>query len=206
MSMHIDGLPPEMAAMGDMDIVNTIKGDKMRSESTGMMGSRVVVIDGDVVTSLSDMMGNKTGYVTNRSEMEEADKAKPTAKPKIEYTTEKKTIAGYECTKAIVTTVRERGEVKTIVWYTDKFNFKNSKLIGNQGNKGALDLSDLKGYPLSMEMTEVMNGQPVTIVMTTISVSNAPVADSVFKLNTEGYKMMTYKEISNMHRMGGGPR
>lgn len=202
MSMHIEGLPPEMAAMGDMEIINYSKGDKLKSENSSMMGSSVSVMIGDKITVLNDMMGNKMGYVSTRQEMESTDKNKST-NTKIEYINEKKTIAGYECSKAILTYMEDKKEMKVVIWYTDKLDYKNNAKMKNQGRKG-FDISELKGFPLSMEFARDMNGQSVTMIMTTTSVSTESIADSVFEVSTEGYKMMTYQEMMSKQKMGMG--
>jgi general stress protein 26 len=203
MAMRMEGLPPEMAAMGEMEITNYIKGDKLKSETLGMMGGRTLLIDGEKMTSLNDRMGNKTGYTATRAELEEADKIKNNPKPKLNYTSEKKTIAGYECTKVVVTTLREKEEMTSILWVTDKLNIKNNSLMRAQGGKDGLDLSELKGYPLAMEMNQSMNGQNLQMIMTATSVSAGPIDDAIFQLSTEGYRMMTYKEMMSRQSQTG---
>lgn len=203
MAMRMEGLPPEMAAMGEMEITNYIKGDKLKSETLGMMGGRTLLIDGEKMTSLNDRMGNKTGYTATRAELEEADKIKNNPKPKLNYTSEKKTIAGYECTKVVVTTLREKEEMTSILWVTDKLNIKNNSLMRAQGGKDGLDLSELKGYPLAMEMNQSMNGQNLQMIMTATSVTAGPIDDAIFQLSTEGYRMMTYKEMMSRQSQTG---
>ena len=168
-----------------------------------MMGGRTLLIDGEKMTSLNDRMGNKTGYTATRAELEEADKIKNNPKPKLNYTSEKKTIAGYECTKVVVTTLREKEEMTSILWVTDKLNIKNNSLMRAQGGKDGLDLSELKGYPLAMEMNQSMNGQNLQMIMTATSVSAGPIDDAIFQLSTEGYRMMTYKEMMSRQSQTG---
>ncbi len=102
--MKIEGLPAEYAAMGDQETTTYIKGEKNKTEVVGMMGSQTMLFDGKTHTILMDQMGNKSGYTATKEEMDETkDKSAP--KPKVEYTSEKKMIAGFECTKAIVTSI-----------------------------------------------------------------------------------------------------
>jgi hypothetical protein len=205
MKMHLDGLPPEAAAFSDMDIVNYIKGNKLKSERTGMMGSSITLIDGEKLTSLNDQMGNKFGYTATKTEIEEQAKADKSEKPKIEYINEKKTIAGYECSKAIITSVdKDKKENKATVWYTDKIAFKNGGMGRAQGRQG-MDLSDLKGYPLAMEMSDSSSGQEMKFTMTATEISTTPVDESVFTISTDGYKMMTYKEMLERQKNARGP-
>jgi hypothetical protein len=201
MSFKIEGLPEEYAGMAENDIVTYMKGDKSKTEVTSMMMSQIIVNDGEVSTTLMEQMGNKTGWTMTKAEMEAEEKeanAKKT-KPTIEYTTEKKTIAGYECTKAIVTSVsgKEKKEVKTIVWYTEKL--KQPSTAKSKGKRGGMmggpDLTELKGFPMQTEMTANNQGMDMKMISTVTEVSTAAIDDAVFKVSTDGYKMMTYKEL-----------
>ena len=201
MTMKIEGLPAEYAAMGEQETVTYLKGEKSKVEVTGMMGSQIALFDGKTHIFLSDAMGNKSGYTATKEEMDAADKSSNESKPKIEYTTEKKMIAGYECTKAIVTSVdKDKKEDKIIVWVTDKIK---SDIAKRKGSKNMMNLGDIKGYPLEMEMKKNQGGMDMKIMMTATEVSTAPIPDSVFNVSTEGYKMSSYKEaMEKMKNMG----
>lgn len=203
MNMKMEGLPAEYAAYGEQEIVTYLKGDKSKTEMTSMMGSNTVFYDGQKMTSLIDAMGNKTGFTATKEELEATEKENKTEKPQIEYTAEKKQIAGYECTKAIVTSVgKDKKENKTIVWFTDKIK---SNKAHSKGNTGRIDLGDLKGHPLAMEMSTNQNGMDMKIFMTTTEVLTTPIDESTFAANTEGYKMMSYKEMLEKQKaMQGG--
>jgi hypothetical protein len=157
----------------------------------------VSVFDGSVLTSITEQMGNKTGFRATKDELDAAEKNdKPGAKPKIEYTKDVKTIAGYECTKAIVTSVgKDKKENKMNVWITEKIkaNQTNGKKSGGRGMM--MDLGDLKGYPLEMEMSQSQQGMDMKILISASEVSTTPLEDAVFTVSTDGYKMMTYKEM-----------
>jgi hypothetical protein len=200
MNVKMEGLPPEYAAMGEQEIVTYLKGDKSKTEMTSMMGSNTVFFDGKVLTSLSDQMGNKTGFTATKEELEAMDKDKPKTKPAIQYTDEKKLIAGYECKKAVVTTVdADKKENKTTVWYTDKIKHDQSMASKARG-RNSLDLSELKGYPLGMEMAMNNQGMEIKLNMMATEVTEGPLAESMFTPSTEGYKMMTYKEAQEMQK------
>lgn len=205
MNMKIEGLPPEMAGFGDQETVTYIKGDKTKTEISSMMGTQTMLFDGKTHYFLSDAMGTKTGYSATAEEMEAASKKdKPEAKPKIEYTAEKKTIAGYECTKAIVTSEgKDKKENKIIVWVTDKI--KSDLAKSKKGDRGMMDLGDIKGYPLEMEMKQSQQGMDMKIVISATDVNTNAVDDGVFAVNTEGYKMSSYKDYAEkMKAMKGG--
>jgi len=201
MNVKVEGLPPEYASFGEQEMVTYVKGDKTRTEMTSMMGSNISVFDGKTLTSLNEAMGNKSGFTASKAELDankEKDSKEP--KPKVEYTTEKKTIAGYECTKAIVTSItKDKKEKKTIVYVTEKIKMPETKAGG--GRKGMMaDFGDLKGYPLEIEMNESNQGMDMKILVTTTEVSTANIEDSMFSVSTDGYKMMTYSEFKEQQK------
>jgi hypothetical protein len=71
--------------------------------------------------------------------------------------------------------------------------------MGKAQSRGP-DLSELKGYPLAMEMTDNSQGQEMKIVMTATEVLKIPLDDAIFVPNTDGYKMMTYKEMLDQQK------
>lgn len=205
MNVKAEGLPPEYAGYAEQDITNYIKGDKLRTEQNGMMGSRISVYDGKKMVTTMEMMGNKIGFTATKEELEAGGKNEKTEKPKIEYTNEKKMIAGYECTKVIMTMVdKDKKENKTTMWVTDKIKYSHPEARKASG-RDMMDMSELKGYPLGMEMNQSSNGMDIKIIMTTSEIQTTPIEESMFKLNTDGYTMMTYKEMMDKQKaMGGG--
>ena len=193
MNLKIEGLPPEYAGFGEQEMVNYFKGEKYKSEMSSMMGSSTTSFDGKKITQISEAMGEKTGFTATKEEMEEANKSeKAETKPKIEYTSEKKTIAGYECTKAIVTTTdKEKKENKVNVWVTDKIKTPEKKI---KSRSMGPDFGDLKGYPLEIEMKQKQGEMDMKIMITCSSVSTGALEDGLFDLKTDGYKMVSYKE------------
>ncbi|HOZ88103.1 MAG TPA: hypothetical protein PL029_10105 [Bacteroidia bacterium] len=200
MNMKIEGLPAEYAAYGEQETVTYIKGEKNKLEVTSMMGSHTTSFDGKMYTVLIDQMGNKMGYTATKEEMD-ASNNKSEAKPKIEYTSEKKTIAGFECTKAIVTSVdKDKKEDQVTVWVTDKI-----KSDAKKRGRGVVNLGDLKGYPLEMQMKKMEQGAEMKITIAATEISTEPVPDATFVLSTEGYQMSSYKEaMEKAKAMGGG--
>lgn len=195
MIQKIDGLPPEYAAMGESEIVSYHKGEKSKREEINMMGSVVTYNDGNITVVLTEQMGEKTGWTATKEELQAANaKEKDIKKPKIEYLTDKKTIAGYECTKAIITVIdKDKKEQKVIVWFTEKLKNNTSKVKARRGP--SLNFDDLKGRPLEIEAAGNENGMDLKALITATEVSTAKIDDSVFKIDSTGYKMMTYKEV-----------
>jgi hypothetical protein len=203
MSVKVEGLPEEYAGMAENDIITYMKGEKSKTELTSMMMTQVSLNDGEKTTTLMEQMGNKTGWVVTKTEAE-ADEKKAAnkrgeTKPVIEYVDDKKTIAGYECSKAIVTTTnKEKKEQKTIVWYTEKI--KQPSSTGNKsgrrgGMMGGADLSAIKGFPMQTEMSMNNQGMEMKVISTVTEVSTAAIDDKIFTIDTEGYKIMSYKEL-----------
>lgn len=192
--MKIEGLPPEQAAMiGDMETKVTFKNGKSLSEMTSMMFTNQTLADDKGMLLLMEQMGNKIAVKQTKEEMEKEEakqKDKP-ADPKIEYTTETKMIAGYECKKAIVTLIgKDKKEDKMEVWYCDKFENTNKEGKG----RGQGFMKGLKGMPF-----EYAGGQgAMKFKLVAKEVSVEPVADSKFELSTDGYKLMTMEELKAM--------
>lgn len=194
-SLKVEGLPAEYAAYGEQDFVTWVKGNRSKTEMSSMMGTNITYFDGTTLTSLNDMMGNKTGYTATNAELEAADKGdKDKPKPKVEYTTEKKNIAGYECTKAIITSLtKEKKESIVYVWVTDKLKPAS---MPKKSRRGEFDFGDLKGVPMALEASADNNGQPIKIIMTTTEVNTAAFDEAVLKPDTKDYKMMSYTEFA----------
>jgi hypothetical protein len=198
MNMKIEGLPPEYAGFGEQEMVSYTKGDKYKQEMTSMMGSNTTAFDGKKLVSISEQMGEKSGFYATKEELDAANKEKKDEnKPKVEYTTDKKMIAGYECTKAILTYTskdkKEKGE-KVTVWSTEKLKRPEHGAKAGGRNRMGMDFGDLKGYPLEIEMNQSANGQDMKIMISATEVSTTNIDDSAFTVNTDGYKMITYKE------------
>lgn len=190
--MKIEGLPPEQAAMmGDMETKVTFKNGKSLTELSSMMFTQQALVDESGLVMLMEQMGNKIAIKQTKEELEkEAAKAK-TADPKIEYINETKTIAGYECKKAIITIVdKDKKEIKTELWYSDKFDNPNKDGRG----RGQNFMKGLKGVPL--EYSSSMGTMKVKMVAREVSTDQ--VADSKFVLSTDGYKVLSMDELKAM--------
>ena len=194
-AMTIEGLPPEQAAMiGDMESKVTFKNGKSLNEISSMMFTNQVLVDEKgTMLMLMEQMGNKIAVKQTKEEMEKEEakqKDKPTD-PKMEYTNETKTIAGYECKKAIVTiTNKDKKEEKMDVWYCDKFANSNKEGKG----RGQGFMKGLNGMPFEYSGSQ----GAMKFKMMAKEVSIDPVSDSKFELSTDGYKMMTMDELKTM--------
>ncbi len=192
--MKMEGLPPEQAAMmGDMELKSTFKNGKALTEMSSMMFTNQTAIDENGMIMLMEQMGNKIAIKQTKEEMDKAEaktKDKP-VDPKFEYTTETKTIAGYECKKVNVTTVsKDKKEEKTEMWVCDKFENPNKAGKG----RGQNIMKGLNGVPLEYNGAQ----GPMKFKMVAKEVSIDPVSDSKFVLSTDGYKLMTMDELKAM--------
>lgn len=198
-SVKIEGLPAEYSAFGESDKVTYIKDNKSKVETSNMMGSTIEVFDGNKMTVLMEQMGDKSGWSATKEEMEKAkeEPKKDAVKPKVETTTEKKAIAGYDCVKSIVTvTDKDKKQMKINIWHTDKIK---KPVTGSSKKKGGMsggnfDFAEITGYPMSVDFETENQGMKIKYVETVNEVSTEKLDDAVFKADTEGYKMMTYAE------------
>lgn len=195
-SVNFEGMPPEQAGMMKGTEMKTFfKENKFRWELSNAFFNTVTVSDENSSTTLSESMGQKTFYKLKKEDIEKESKKHP--EPKITYTEEKKTIAGYECKKAIVETKTEKGEAtKVDVWYTDKIQNSSSA----SGKMGASQFKGLKGAPLEFSMIQ----GPMKMQMVATNVSTSPVTDAKFTVSTEGYTEVKYEDLKKQRGGGAG--
>lgn len=194
-SIDFEGLPEQQAAMmKGMEMKQYYKNGKVRMENIMAFGTTTTIVDEKGNTTiLSDMMGAKKYATVSAADAEKKDKKKKkTEDPKITYSNEKKTIANYECKKALIETKSDEGEVmKSEVWYCEELQFP-------QVGSGEKQFKGLKGAPLEFSMN-VSNG--IKMIMKASQVSTSPVSNSKFEVNTTGYDKMSEEE---MKQMSGG--
>lgn len=190
MSMEYEDLPAEMEMYESMlpkENIIKIKNEKSRVESGAMGQTTIVITDTKKKTGviLMNMMGQKIAITMDSKDFDSKKEAE--SKTKTTITKETKTIAGYKCTKAIITD--ENGNDSEI-WFT-----KDIPAIQGQNNKvpGKID-----GYPM---MYTVSDGKMGTVTMTVTKVdTKTKISDSEFE-TPEGYEEMTQEELKQM--MGG---
>ena len=182
-SVSVDGMPPEQAAMmKGMELNMAFKDKKSRVEFSSPMMTSTTVSDDDGSLTLMDGMGMKSFTKLNKADMEKESKKNP--EPKITYTEEKKTIATYDCKKAVIEVKDQKGETQKLnVWYTEK--------LPNNGGGRMGQFKGLKGAPLEFES----NQGPMKMKMTATKVSLSPIPDTQFKLSTDGYTEMKMEDL-----------
>ena len=185
--MEVDA---SMAAMMPKMAILTIRGDMSKFEiSMGQMGSQVVIINGEsqIITTCMDMMGQKYYYTESQEDIiNDADKDKVS----IDIKDETKEIAGYECTKAVIT-VKESGEdMLFTIYFTEEITSSSLNM----------DNPYFKDIPGAMLEFEVNTGGG-TMKMSATSVNKKNVSESEFDV-PEGYVKKSAAEVKQM--FGGG--
>jgi GLPGLI family protein len=159
------------AMLQNMKLTMYFKGKNTRVNTDMGMMTNTTIKNGDKVTMLIDAMGmkyklNPTADQMKQQKMSEKDYT-------ITYTNDTKTIAGYECKKAII---KMKDGKTSDVYYTDKVFPEAAQNLPYTG---------FKGCPLQYVISK--NGMSMTMTATEVSIK--PVDDSIFNI-PDGYSEM----------------
>jgi GLPGLI family protein len=156
-----------------------IKGNKSRTEMVSSLGTQATIIDGakNSITVLKEYGDQK--YLIQLTPVDWKDANKRYEGVTFAYTDETKTIAGYNCKKAIG---KLSDGTAFNVWYTPDLVPENKDF--QSANKS------LPG--LAMEYEASMGSLIVTYTVSKISLS--PVTAAKFDLPKAGYRILTYAE------------
>jgi len=170
-----------MKGMLPTDANMSFKGDMFMVETTGGMFDQKTISDSKKQESilLMDMMGNKVAVKITKADIEK-EKNKGT-KPKVEIINETKTIAGYNCTKAIV---KSEGAEPAEIWFTKDLAINNGFSQGYDGIDGMM-----LEYTIPQKM--------FTMKMTCTEIKADKVDDKLFEVPSD-YKPMTKEELMKM--------
>jgi len=185
--MEIDA---SMAAMMPKMATLSIKENMSKFEiSMGQMGKQVQIIDGEAktVTTVMDMMGQKFYYVQTEDEIQAEEGAENIT---VDIKDETKEIAGYECTKAVVTVMESGEEMMFTIFFSEE--------IGSSSLN--IDNPYFKDIPGAMLEFEIDTGAG-TMKMEALSVDKKKLSDSDFEV-PEGFEEKSSAEIKQM--FGGG--
>jgi GLPGLI family protein len=175
-------LPAEMAQFESMlpsEATTTMKGDLFKMEQAmGMGGKQVTIMDNKEQSGvlLMDMMGKKSAIVMTPDKRKELEGTEEDVE--ITYLSEAKSIAGYNCKKALLKTKGAEGTTME-VYYTEDL-----KGIKHHQTKG------LKGFPLQYSVNSGM----FTVVMTAEKVTKGKVSDDEFSI-PPGYESITFEQF-----------
>ena len=182
----------EMSAMLPKEAVSYFKNNQSRMEMSMMMGMKNATIsNGNNKSSvtLMDLMGQK--YAIENSNFTSVDQKKITDSAKITLTNDKKMIAGYQCTKALVemqNPEKPSEKVKMDMWFTKDISINKSYMNG--------PMEKIDGSVLEFSI----NQSGMKIVLSAREVLKQPVSDDIFSIPTD-YKRITAEELKKM--MGG---
>lgn len=187
MGIEYDNLPAELEAYESMlpkENVLKVKGNKSRVEMPSMGGEQIVIMDSDKQEGviLMNLMGQKIAMKMGPEDFKAGEEAAKESKTETEITKETKKIAGYNCTKAIITD--EDGE-EMEVWFTKEIPTvasENKKING-----------DIDGFPMQYSMER----QGMSMVVTVTKVDKGNISDTEFD-TPEGYQEMTQEDMQGM--------
>jgi len=169
-----------MAAMMGNELTLYIKGSKSRLVQKSMIGETVIISDSTTKegTILMDLMGKKMG-IKMSADGQQSNSMMPEAEGTLSYTTEHKTILGYDCTKAIYTLKDKSAQLE--IWMTTAIpNFTQN-------------YRELNGYPLEY----VVVSTDMTIKFTTQEITPMIITDDYFAIPA-GYEIKSQEEMSKM--------
>ena len=188
-SMDLSSDDPEMAmAVGMMQgskmDISFMPGKSRADITMGTMMNMSNIVDekSGKALMLMTIMGQNTAVESTLDELKEKENdAKPAFDTKI--TNETKTIAGYTCTKAIMTS-EDAGEM--VIWYSKDIS---ANTIGQQYyNK------EMPGFPMEMEINQ--QGMKIHMVVTTV---DKKVTKNIFDQKIpEGYTVQTMEQLQQM--------
>jgi GLPGLI family protein len=136
-----------------------------------------------------DLMGQK--YAIENSNSTALDQKKITESAKVTLTKDKKMIAGYSCTKALVEMLnpeKPSEKVKMDMWFTKEISINKSYMIG--------PMEKIDGSVLEFSLYQ----SGMMIVLSAKEVLKQPVSDDLFSIPND-YKRITAEDLKKM--MGG---
>lgn len=197
--MKLDADNPMAAMMGDITMKIGFNGSVSIADVNMMNGMVTTNIFFDNKKKkgmlLMNMMSKKIAIKMTEAELKsyQQKQAKNTAPPKIEYFKEDtKKIAGFKCYKVVSTVDKDSEPV--IMYVTDDIQ-------PTATSQWAMQYPDMKGYPLSIEVTQ--DGMKVNILAKNVDANASKTIKYSSKI-PDGYEEMTVKELQELSKAGGG--
>jgi len=185
-------VPEQAKPMMPTEMTLKVSPDKMITVMHSSMMDIKNVFDApaQVSNTLMDMMGQKFNIKNTAADLAD-QKKKAGLTMTVKPTTETKTIAGYNCKKAIMTVKSNQSAEQTFeVYFTEDFDVSKFNF--------ALTLPEVDGLPLEFTMSQ----GPFSLKMTARSVKKENIAASEFVIPA-GYKQVTTEELQTMFGGGG---
>ena len=183
---------PQMAALLPKEAVAYFKNNQSRMEMNMMMGMKNATIsDGLKKTSITlmDLMGQK--YAVENNASNDAEQKKAMESTKVSITADKKMIAGYLCTKALIeipNPEKAKELIKMDVWFTKDLSINKNYMNG--------PIEKVDGSVLEFSL----NQSGMKINLSAKEILKQPVSDDLFLIPSV-YKRMSSAELMKM--MGG---
>lgn len=201
-----------------------LKDHLVKTQVDNNMGRTTTIRDNKakMTTTLMEIMGTKRGFYATDEDQAEMSKrmdsltraggaaqAAPAMPPVIQvfYRDEAKTIAGYNCKKAVVHITKSTGEVdSSVVWYNTDIKLEGLQSTGGAGggfmsfrrNNNADILGRIKGFPMQYEM-KLGRNRSMTVEVTKLDIEKE-IKDAEFEISKD-YDVKPAKE---MQGPGGG--
>jgi len=168
----------------------SVKGSKARTEMNVGGGTTVEILDYVAKTkvALINMMGQKFAIKQTAQEIEKKNAQQP--KGIVNVTNETKSIAGYNCKKAIVTSDEDGVKSTFEVWFTEE-------LGGKDANFDNPLYKDINGVMLEF----LIKTPQITMKLSATSVEKKAVSAKDFEIPTD-YTLTTQEELKS--KFGGG--
>jgi len=179
-SLHTHGMPADQLANGMKITVYAEKGKALVEWASLFFTTKELITDTGSI-KLTKTLHEK--WISRERPLPGADSN--WYKHAITYFEDTKKVAGYNCKKALVI---ERNGDTTIVWYTPQ-------LPPAPFSAREQFFAMLKGMPLELDISN----EKTKMTITAEKVSTEPIADSVFNLDTTGYKDLGAEMLRNMH-------
>ncbi|UPT66613.1 MAG: hypothetical protein M0D57_19535 [Sphingobacteriales bacterium JAD_PAG50586_3] len=181
-----------MMAMLPKETTAWYKGDKVRIEQPGAMGTKTIIIVDNKkkeTHTFLDLMGNKFEIVQTEKDIKEQNSKE--GEFTVTPTTDTKVIAGYTAKKA---TFKTKDGQEGEIWFAPDLARPNSNWTSPY--KG------VDGMMMEFGMSKETNMGPMTMKMTVKEVVKETVDDSKFKAPAGDWKKTTMADL--MKSMGGG--
>lgn len=200
MHSYLEGTDdPNLLAQGESEYSVTLFGNYTKTVVTPQEGFGITTItngDAKSVLMILDIMGMGKYYIERPAE-KIAERQK-NIKYDYNKTGEKKTVAGYECEKVVVTATNlENDESEEFVTYV-------STTLNTGADINFVELPGLSGYPLRIEQKSTIDGTDVTVIVEAIEVvANKKIKQVDFMLPSDAQDIKTNPQLMQMLGMSG---
>lgn len=172
-------------AMLPQSMTLKIMGSKKKMELFAGMANQVEITDAEFMSriALIDVMGQKFAISYNKQMVEE--ELNKDEEPTVNYLDDTKTIVGYICKKAEVTSYADGIEQTIVVYYTDELGIEDISFEG--------EFRNLNGFPLEY----TIKNDKIVMTFTASEIKEGGVKKKDFEV-PDGYKYVTEEELKSM--------